>query len=109
MLLGDSPLKLTDNKAKQIKNVFPIPREQNILWADAEFDLRPSGIVVTDKGLFIRTNVSMLEGKIGTRNFASSTVLRAKEQQMYLQQKSQYRERKSLFCCFIAGAIFDGT
>lgn len=93
--LGDSPLKLTDNKAKQIKNIFPIPREQNILWADAEFDLRPSGIVVTDKGVFIRTNVSMLEVKIGTRNFELDS-FESEEQQMYLQHKSQYHSGKAV-------------
>lgn len=105
--LGDSPLKLTDNKAKQIKNVFPIPREQNILWADAEFDLRPSGIVVTDKGLFIRTNVSMLEGKIGTRNFELDS-FESEEQQMYLQHKSQYHSGKAVLL-FYSWSDFDAS
>lgn len=104
--LGDSPLKLTDNKAKQIKNVFPIPREQNILWADAEFDLRPSGIVVTDKGLFIRTNVSMLDGKIGTRNFELNSFESEEEQQMYLQHKSQYHSGKAVLL-FYSWSDFD--
>lgn len=58
--LGDSPLTLSDSRINQLKKTFPIPREQSILWADAEFDLRPSGIAVTDKGVFIRTNVSLL-------------------------------------------------
>lgn len=84
--LGDSPVKLTDGKVKQIKETFPVPREQNILWADAEFDLRPSGIVVTDKGVFIRTNVSMLDGKIGVSNFALDD-LEGDEQQAYLQHQ----------------------
>ena len=53
--LGDSPITLTTRKINQIKATFPIPREQVILWADAEFDLRPSGIAVTNKGVFIRT------------------------------------------------------
>lgn len=65
--LGDSPITLTARKINQIKDTFPIPREQVILWADAEFDLRPSGIAVTNKGVFIRTNVSILDGKIGIR------------------------------------------
>lgn len=86
--LGDSPVKLTDGKVKQIKETFPVPREQNILWADAEFDLRPSGIVVTDKGVFIRTNVSMLDGKIGVSNFALDD-LEGDEQQAYLQHQGQ--------------------
>ena len=106
--LGDSPLKLTDNKAKQIKNVFPIPREQNILWADAEFDLRPSGIVVTDKGLFIRTNVSMLDGKISTRNFELDSFESEEEQQMYLQHKSQYHSGKAVLL-FYSWSDFDAS
>lgn len=61
--LKKSPIKLTDNKVKQIKKVFPIPVEQNILWADAEFDLRPSGIIATNKGIFIRSNVGIINEK----------------------------------------------
>ena len=103
--LGDSPLKLTDNKAKQIKNVFPIPREQNILWADAEFDLRPSGIVATDKGLFIRTNVSMLDGKIGVSNFILNS-FESEEQQAYLLHKNQYHSGKAVLL-FYSWSDFD--
>lgn len=106
--LGDSPLKLTDNKTKQIKNVFPIPREQNILWADAEFDLRPSGIVATDKGLFIRTNVSMLDGKIGTSNFALDSFESEEERQAYLQHKSQYHSGKAVLL-FYSWSDFDAS
>ena len=106
--LGDSPLKLTDNKTKQIKNVFPIPREQNILWADAEFDLRPSGIVATDKGLFIRTNVSMLDGKIGASNFELNNFESEEEQQAYLQHKSQYHSGKAVLL-FYSWSDFDAS
>ena len=106
--LGDSPLKLTDNKTKQIKNVFPIPREQNILWADAEFDLRPSGIVATDKGLFIRTNVSMLDGKIGTSNFELDSFESEEERQAYLQHKSQYHSGKAVLL-FYSWSYFDAS
>lgn len=106
--LGDSPLKLTDNKAKQIKNVFPIPREQNILWADAEFDLRPSGIVVTDKGLFIRTNVSILDGKIDTSSFKLDSFESEEELQMYLQHKSQYHSGKAALL-FYSWSDFDAS
>ena len=106
--LGDSPLKLTDNKTKQIKNVFPIPREQNILWADAEFDLRPSGIVATDKGLFIRTNVSMLDGKIGTSNFELDSFESEEERQAYLQHKSQYHSGKAVLL-FYSWSDFDAS
>lgn len=93
--LGDSPIKLTDGKVRQIKETFPIPREQNVLWADAEFDLRPSGIVVTDKGVFIRTNVSMLDGKVGVSNFALDD-LDGDEQQAYLQHQTQYHSGKAV-------------
>lgn len=106
--LGDSPLTLTDNKIKQIKNVFPIPREQNILWADAEFDLRPSGIVATDKGLFIRTNVSMLDRKIGASNFELDNFESEEEQQEYLQHKSQYHSGKAVLL-FYSWSDFDAS
>lgn len=93
--LGDSPVKLTDKKVKQIKETFPVPREQNILWADAEFDLRPSGIVVTDKGVFIRTNVSVLHVKTGAGNFAPENS-DADERQAYLQHQAQYYGGKAV-------------
>lgn len=69
--LGQSPLELTEKQINQIKKTFPIPREQCILWADAEFDLRPSGIAVTGNGVFIKTDVRVfgklpkLPGKTG--------------------------------------------
>ena len=105
--LGDSPIKLTDGKVKQIKETFPIPREQNVLWADAEFDLRPSGIVVTDKGVYIRTNVSMLDGKIGVSNFALDD-LDGDEQQAYLQHQAQYHSGKAVLL-FYSWNDFDAS
>ena len=62
-LLGDSPVELTKSKAQKIKKVFPLPKEQMVLWADAEFDLRPSGIVCTEKGIFIKSDTSVFAGK----------------------------------------------
>lgn len=62
--LGDSPVKLTKNYITKIKSLFPIPREQKLIWADVEFDLRPSGIVCTDKGVFIKSNVSAIPKKV---------------------------------------------
>ncbi len=105
--LGDSPVKLTNGKVKQIKETFPVPREQNILWADAEFDLRPSGIVVTDKGVFIRTNVSMLDGKIGVSNFALKD-FDGDEQQAYLQHQTQYHSGKAVLL-FYSWNDFDAS
>ncbi len=58
-LLGsfqESPLPLTEANAAKVKSAFPIPREQTVVWADAEFDLRPSGIAMTEKGVYIKAN-----------------------------------------------------
>lgn len=58
-LLGsfqESPLPLTEANAAKVKSTFPIPREQTVVWADAEFDLRPSGIAMTEKGVYIKAN-----------------------------------------------------
>lgn len=57
--LGDSPYELSPKSMKRIKRIFPIPQEFEILWADVETGLRPSGIVCTDKGVFIKTDVSV--------------------------------------------------
>lgn len=93
LALGDSPVKLTDFRVKQIKDIFPIPREQSILWADAEFDLRPSGIAVTNCGVFIRTNVGMLDGKKGISNAEIDTMTR-EEQEAYKQHQAQFHGGK---------------
>lgn len=61
--LGESPVELTKGHIAKIKDIFPIPKEQCVLWADAEFDLRPSGIVCTEKGLFIKTNIELWGNK----------------------------------------------
>lgn len=95
LALGDSPVKLSESRVKQIKNVFPVPREQNILWADAEFDLRPSGIVATDRGVFIRTNVGMWDGKKQISNAGIDTMT-AQEQEVYRQHLAQYHGGKSV-------------
>lgn len=52
----ESPLPLTEANAAKVKSAFPIPREQTVVWADAEFDLRPSGIVMTEKGVYIKAD-----------------------------------------------------
>lgn len=52
----ESPLPLTEANAAKVKSAFPIPREQTVVWADAEFDLRPSGIAMTEKGVYIKAN-----------------------------------------------------
>lgn len=95
LALGDSPVKLSESRVRQIKSVFPVPREQKILWADAEFDLRPSGIVATDRGVFIRTNVSMLDGKKEISN-AELDTMTVREQEAYKQHLAQYHGGKSV-------------
>lgn len=52
----ESPLPLTETNAAKVKSAFPIPREQTVVWADAEFDLRPSGIAMTEKGVYIKAD-----------------------------------------------------
>lgn len=52
----ESPLPLTEAIAAKVKSAFPIPREQTVVWADAEFDLRPSGIAMTEKGVYIKAD-----------------------------------------------------
>lgn len=61
--LGPSKTSLNDANNKKIYSLFPVPKEHNIIWADCEFDLRCSGIVCTDKGCFIKSNVSALDEK----------------------------------------------
>ena len=95
LALGESPVKLTDSRVKQIKEVFPIPREQHILWADAEFDLRPSGIVATDCGVFIRTNVGLMDGKFGISN-AEIDTMTMEEQESYKQHQAQFHSGQSV-------------
>lgn len=57
---GESPLPMTDENAIRVKTSFPIPREQTVVWADAEFDLRPSGIAFTEKGVYIKTDADII-------------------------------------------------
>lgn len=61
--LGPSKLELNDKNIKKIKTLFPVPVEHKIIWADCEFDLRCSGIVCTDKGCFIKSNVAAVNLK----------------------------------------------
>lgn len=61
--LCESPVALTKPNIQRMRELFPIPVEQRIIWADAEFDLRPSGIVCTGTGVFIKTNVGVWERK----------------------------------------------
>lgn len=57
--LGAEPLRISKRQARAIHEMFPVPREQCVLWADAEFDLRPSGIVCTERGVYIRSDTTV--------------------------------------------------
>lgn len=60
--LGVSPFELSEAACKKIKKGFPVPSEHTIIWADCEFDSKCSGVVCTNKGCFIKTNVSFWAG-----------------------------------------------
>lgn len=60
-VLGESPLPLTNDNVAKVKKTFPIPTEQCVLWAAAEFDLRPSGVAVTNKGVFVKSDVGVFD------------------------------------------------
>ena len=66
--LGSSVLPLNESNIKKIRTLFPIPKEHNIIWADCEFDLRCSGIVCTDRGCFIKSNVKVFDEKIHAKS-----------------------------------------
>lgn len=57
--LQADPGQIPRRQIRAIHEVFPVPREQCILWADAEFDLRPSGIVCTERGVYIRSDTTV--------------------------------------------------
>lgn len=62
-LLGDSTVELNKKTIAKIKDGFPVPREQCIIWADVEIGLRTSGIVITNKGVFIKSDIAVFEKK----------------------------------------------
>lgn len=57
--LCESPVALSKTNIQRMRELFPVPIEQHVIWADVEFDLRPSGIICTDAGVFIKTNVGI--------------------------------------------------
>lgn len=52
--LGDSQTELTARAVKRIRSSFPVPVEQEVLWADVAFGTRPHGLVLTDVGIFFK-------------------------------------------------------
>lgn len=62
--LGSSPYELYRKSVKRIKESFPIPREQTVLWSLFVIETnRTGGITVTDKGVFIKTVVNVFDEK----------------------------------------------
>lgn len=62
--LDKSPTELTEKKAGKIKQTFPIPYEQIIFWSIyIKETTRVGGLVITDKGIFIKSIVNVFEEK----------------------------------------------
>lgn len=62
--LGDSSIELEEKTAKKLKQSFPIPVEQTILWTHViKATNRVGGIVITEKGIFFKTAVTVFEEK----------------------------------------------
>lgn len=62
--LGKSPTELFAKSVKKIKQSFPIPTEQTVLWAYVIKETnRVGGIVVTECGVFTKTIISVFEEK----------------------------------------------
>ena len=62
--LESSPTQLTFKEARKIKETFPIPREQRVLWAYyCVKTTRSGGLVITDKCVFLKTIVDVFTEK----------------------------------------------
>lgn len=56
--VGASPTDLSERTVRRIKRSFPIPVEQEVVWADVEFGTRTHGLVLTDAGVFLKDGPS---------------------------------------------------
>ena len=54
-------VKLTQKDKNKIYKNFPIPKEHKILWADTIGKSMKYGMVITDIGLFLRTNPTIIK------------------------------------------------
>lgn len=54
-------VKLTQKDKNKIYKNFPIPKEHKILWADTIGKSMKYGMVITDIGLFLRTNPTVIK------------------------------------------------
>ena len=52
--LGASPCELDGRTVAKIKKSFPVPVEQEIIWAEVELGTRSHGLVLTDAGVFLK-------------------------------------------------------
>lgn len=52
--LGPSETTLSSRAVKRIHKSFPVPLEQEILWADVAFGTRCHGLVLTNAGIFFK-------------------------------------------------------
>lgn len=55
-----SPTALSKHNTAAIHELFPVPKEQTVLWADVKLGRRASGLVLTDSGIFIRGGKDVL-------------------------------------------------
>ena len=58
---GPSPTELTEKNIKHIKELFPVPNEYQILWANISFGNRISGVVITEQALIIKADQNILK------------------------------------------------
>lgn len=59
--LDKSLIYIEDKDYDKIMHKFPVPKEQIIIWAEIDMYIRASGTVVTDKGVFIKSDVSAID------------------------------------------------
>ena len=52
---------IDEKSKKKIYELFPIPREHKILWADNVVENKVSGMVITDIGVFFKSNPSIIK------------------------------------------------
>ena len=52
--LGESETSLSERTVKKLRASFPIPAEQELIWAQAELGTRSHGVVLTDAGVFLK-------------------------------------------------------
>ncbi len=54
-------VKLTEKEKNKLYSNFPIPKEHKILWADIVGKSMRYGMVITDIGLFLRTDPNIIK------------------------------------------------